>query len=276
MCVRWRRVRGDGNFTVSGVRYPFASRPARSVDATHRVHLKSIPRPRILRRSRGHAELRARAPRFDGTFPCRTAGLKPRRHPDHALEDFAKARRSSHAGRSARCSYARRRTRCGFRARRHQLRRRAAISCGAVGAAARCRQVHRWDNAPSRCDCCGFACADEGYSAGTDTDADRGQLRTIMLGGRPVQNLPPIRQRRQSLEHRPAGFSRSRLNAGVADRQQFASRSRGFSGALAVESSDPDALTACCRAAASRLRSQNRCGCTAMSASSRIASPSTP
>src|ERR1700722_2363089 len=132
-------VRGDGQFTLSGLRYPFRVSSGQSVDGNGtRVHLNIDPGARALSADLDGMlsfEGRARGPQGQG------------RRPDHALEDLGQGQgRSGHRpARSARCELRARGERAAaFGTRRHPLRRRAAISCGAVGAAARCRQVHRW------------------------------------------------------------------------------------------------------------------------------------
>jgi hypothetical protein len=63
-------VRGDGNFTLSGVRYPFRVSSGQSVDgAGTRVHLNLDPGARALSAELdGVLSFEARAPRFDGAM----------------------------------------------------------------------------------------------------------------------------------------------------------------------------------------------------------------
>jgi len=72
-------VRGDGNFTISGVRYPFRVSSGQSVDGNGtRVHLNIDPGARALSVDLdGVLSFEARAPRFEGALVLATpAGLK--------------------------------------------------------------------------------------------------------------------------------------------------------------------------------------------------------
>ena len=61
-------IRGDGNFMLSGTRYPFRVSSGQTADGNGtRVHLNIDPGPaRALGRSRRRAGFEARAPRFEG------------------------------------------------------------------------------------------------------------------------------------------------------------------------------------------------------------------
>jgi len=72
-------VRGDGNFTISGTRYPFRVSSGQSPDGNGtRIHLNIDPGNRALAVDLdGVLSFEARAPRFDGTIAVATpAGLK--------------------------------------------------------------------------------------------------------------------------------------------------------------------------------------------------------
>ena len=160
-------VRGDGNFTLSGARYPFRVSSGQSADGNGtRVHLNIDPRrARASCRSRRRAELRdPRAAvrwRADACFAADSSpkagrrGATPWRIIAKVKADPAGARLEQ-----LEASY-------GAEDRALKFAGVADISFGAspllhavlVGAAARCRQVRRQETKrttgpPSRCGCC--------------------------------------------------------------------------------------------------------------------------
>ena len=104
-------VRGDGNFTLSGVRYPFRVSSGQSVDGNAtRVHLNIDPGASALAIDLdGVLSFEARAPRFEGALALavsrRAQGQgRQRRCAGHALENIrqGQGRSSSRETRSAR------------------------------------------------------------------------------------------------------------------------------------------------------------------------------
>ena len=145
-------VRGDGNFMLSGTRYPFRVSSGQSADGSGtRIHLNIDPGARALSADLdGVLSFEARAPRFEGALMLaapagpkakarrcrdrRRGGYRPRSRPIRPPPGSSSSRRATAPRRRA-LKFA------GLR--RHSLRRLAAASCRAVGAAARCRQVCR-------------------------------------------------------------------------------------------------------------------------------------
>ena len=157
-------VRGDGNFMLSGTRYPFRVSSGQSADGNGtRVHLNIDPGARALSADLdGVLSFEARAPRFEGALVLAApAGLKAKGDdaPPTPWRISAKVKADPAAAQleQLEASYGPEETRAEIRGRRrHPLRRLAAAACRAVGAAARCRQICRQgqQTPPSRCGCC--------------------------------------------------------------------------------------------------------------------------
>ena len=140
-------VRGDGNFTLSGIRYPFRVSSGQGPDGNGtRIHLNIDPGQRAFAADLdGILNFDARAPRFEGAVTLaapasegqgrRTAVAHRGQGQDRLLGGPARTGRGDLWCRGARAETCRH--------RRHPLRRGAAVARGAVGPPARCRQVHR-------------------------------------------------------------------------------------------------------------------------------------
>ena len=246
-------VRGDGNFTVSGVRYPFRVSSGQSVDGNAtRIHLNIDPGARAFSADlEGMLSFEARAPRFDGTLSLAVpAGLKAKGDvPITPWKISAKVKANPATARLDQldASY-------GPEENALRLSGLGDISFGAAPqfhAALSARQL----------DADKFIARDNGAEPlrflpalrALMADIPRVPIPTqievsseqIMLGGRPVQNLAAEfgsdgkSWSIDRLDFRAPGSTLVSLTG--SNLQTVAG---GFSGALTVESSDPDALTA--------------------------------
>lgn len=248
-------VRGDGNFVLSGERYPFRVSSGQSVDGSGtRVHLNIDPGARALSADLdGVLSFEARTPRFDGAIilaappRLKAAGnqpITPWRITAKVKADPAAARLEA-----LEASY-------GTEERALKSAGSADIRFGAsplLHAALSARQL----------DADRFAARDNGAAepirllpALRTLMADIPQppipaqiefaTEQIMLGGRPLQNLAAdLHTDAKSwsvdrLEFRAPGATRVSLGGTRAP----ASPSGSLSGALSIESSDPDVLVA--------------------------------
>ena len=222
-------VRGDGNFMLSGTRYPFRVSSGQSADGNGtRVHLNIDPGARALSADLdGVLRFETRAPRFEGAVTLAVPAAPKAKGADakraDAVADIGQGqgRSGRRAARTARGQLRRRRHGAEIcRAGRHSLWRLAAASCRALGAAARCRQVLRQDDdkdddkdhaaEPMRL-LPGLRALMAATPAAADPGANRIQRRADHAG-RPsaAESCRRSACRRQILDHRPAGFSRTR------------------------------------------------------------------
>ncbi len=226
-------VRGDGNFMLSGLRYPFRVSSGQSVDGNGtRVHLNIDPGARALSADLdGVLTFEARAPHFDGALALAVpAGLKAKGDvPITPWKISAKVKADPAAAQldQLEASY-------GPEERALKFAGLGDVSFGAsplLHAALSARQLDAdrffaRDNAaePLRLlPALRALIADLPQAA--DTGANRIQLRADHAGrASGAESGRRFARRRQILEHRPAGFSRARRDAGVADRHQRASR----------------------------------------------------
>ena len=142
-------VRGDGNFLLNDVRYPFRVSSGQSADGSGtRLHINIDQDTRALSAEvDGVLSFEARAPSLRGlgrTCLRWSEGERRRRSVAGAVADFEQGQGRSRGGKSG---SDRGEFRCGgkgaevCRFRRHSLRRLAFASCGAFGATARRGQV---------------------------------------------------------------------------------------------------------------------------------------
>jgi hypothetical protein len=246
-------VRGDGNFMVSGVRYPFRVSSGQSADGNGtRVHLNVDPGARALSVDLdGVLSFESRAPRFEGAVVLAVPpGLKaagdvpitPWRIAARVKADPAAARLEQ-----VEASYGSEETALKF-AGMGDMRfgasplLRAALSARQLDAD---RFAAKGNNAtePIRLlpGLRGLMAAIPQVPIPTQIELSSEQ---IMLGGRPLQNLAvDLRVDAKSftidrLDFRAPGATLVSLSSTKAQ----AGPSGGFTGALSVESSDPDAL----------------------------------
>ena len=143
-------VRGDGNFMLSGTRYPFRVSSGQSADGSGtRIHFNIDPAARALSADlEGVLSFEGRAPRFEGAMIL-AAPAAPKNKDDVPITPWRISARVKADPVAARTRSARGCLWCGrdraeiFRTGGHPLWRIAAASRCALGAAARCRQVHR-------------------------------------------------------------------------------------------------------------------------------------
>jgi uncharacterized protein involved in outer membrane biogenesis len=251
-------VRGDGNFMLSGMRYPFRVSSGQSADGSGtRVHLNIDPGARALSADlEGVLSFEARAPRFEGTIVLATpAGLKAGADvPITPWRISARVKADPSAARleQVEASY-------GFEDGALKLAGMGDIRFGAsplLHAALSARQL----------DADKFAARDNKGNGAAEPIRLLPGLRAamaglpqapipvqiefsseqIMLGGRPVQNLAVDLHADAKtwtidrLDFRAPGTTRVSLSGTNAQ----AGPSGGFIGALNVESTDPDALVA--------------------------------
>ena len=215
-------IRGDGNFMLSGTRYPFRVSSGQSADGNGtRVHLNIDPGPRALSVDLdGVLAFEARAPRFEGAVTLasplgqKAAAIEVAAALAHHVQ--GQGRSLGRAARRARSELRRGRARAETcRQWRHALRRVAAAARGAVGAAARCRPVFRQGQQGQQrgragSGAAGAARADVGNSASADPGADRTRLRAGHAGRTSVAgHRRRTAWRRQILARAQAGFSRA-------------------------------------------------------------------
>jgi uncharacterized protein involved in outer membrane biogenesis len=245
-------VRGDGNFMLSGNRYPFRVSSGQSADSTGtRVHLAVDPGARALSVDLdGVLSFDARAPRFDGavilTGPAGKTGAAigdaPWRVSAKLKADPAAARLEA-----LEASYGADETALKFSGAAEARfgaspLLRAVLSAKQLDAD---KLLARDNNAaePTRLlpGLRNLVAAIPPASLATQIAVSAEQ---IMLGGRPIQNLAAdLRGDAQSwtidrLEFRAPGTTRVALNGAIAQAGPTAS----FSGALSVDSSDPNTL----------------------------------
>jgi hypothetical protein len=249
-------VRGDGNFMLSGTRYPFRVSSGQSADGTGtRVHLNIDPGERALSADLdGVLSFEARAPRFEGTVVLAAPAAKAKgasEVPPTPWRISAKAKLDSATARfeQLEASY-------GAEERALKFVGLGDISFGAsplLHAVLSARQL----------DADKFAAKDNSnveplrllpgmrsLIAGIPQLPIATQIEfsaeQIMLGGRPLQNLAAdLRADAKSwsvarLDFRAPGATTVSLSG--ADAQPGAAE--GFKGVLNVESSDPDTLVA--------------------------------
>jgi uncharacterized protein involved in outer membrane biogenesis len=249
-------IRGDGNFTLSGTRYPFRVSSGQSTDGSGtRIHLSIDPAARPWSADLdGVLSFEARAPRFDGALVLAVPpGLKARGDvPITPWRISAKVKADPGAARLEQLE-------AGYGAEDKALKFAGAgdIRFGAsplLHAALSARQLD----------------ADRFVAKENNKDEPvrlRPALRTlladiapspmpaqielsceqIMLGGRPVQNLAAeLRSDASSwsierLDFRAPGATQVDFSAGFSG---TGAQAGGFSGALSIDSSDPDVLVA--------------------------------
>jgi hypothetical protein len=258
-------VRGDGNFMLSGMRYPFRVSSGQSADGSGtRVHLNIDPGERALSADLdGVLSFEARAPRFEGTVALAAPAAKARgaggETPPTPWRISAKARIDPAAAKleQLEASY-------GADERALKFAGLGDIRFGAsplLHAALSARQL----------DADKFAAQDTSKDAAKDNSAVEPlrllpgvrsivaalpqlpiaaqiefSAEQIMLGGRPLQNLAAdLHADARSwsiarLDFRAPGATTVSLSGANAQ----PGTSEGFKGALSVESSDPDTLVA--------------------------------
>ena len=229
-------MRGDGSFTLSGLRYPFrvSSGPVADGNGT-RVHLNIDPGARPISVDLdGVLSFEARAPRFDGALVLAVPpGLKAQGDakgnvPITPWKMSAKVKADPAAAKLEQIDVS-------YGADERALR---FSGLGDVGFGAS-PLLHVVLTA-RQLDADRFAARDNAASeplrvvpglrtlmAGIPLPPIPAQIEfsaeQIMVGGRPVQNLAvELKSRHQILEHRSAGSSRTRRDAGVPDRRQCA------------------------------------------------------
>ncbi len=236
-------VRGDGNFMLSGMRYPFRVSSGQSVDGSGtRVHLNIDPGARALSVDlEGVLSFEARAPRFDGAIVLAVpAGLKaqgdvkgdvkggvpitPWRIAARVKADPAAARFEQ-----LEASY-------GPDERALKFAGQGDVRFGAspllhVVLSARQLDADKFANKdnsaaePLRL-LPGLRALTAEIPQAPICDANRVQLRADDAGrATGAESCRRCQERLQLLDHRTAGFSRTRRDASVPDRQQRASRS---------------------------------------------------
>jgi hypothetical protein len=252
-------VRGDGSFMLSGLRYPFRVSSGLSTDGSGtRVHLNIDPGARALSADLdGVLSFEARAPRFEGALVLAVpAGLKAKGDvPITPWKISARVKADPAAAHleQLEASY-------GVEERALKFAGAGDISFGAsplLRAALSARNLDA-DKFAAKDNVKDNAAAEPlrllpGLRAlMTDIPLPPFQAQIefgseqIMLGGRPVQNLAAdLRSDGKSwridhLEFRAPGATRFSLSGSNAQ----AGPPNGFSGALSVESSDPDTLVA--------------------------------
>ena len=245
-------VRGDGNFMLSGTRYPFRVSSGLSVDGNGtRVHLNIDPGARALSVDLdGVLSFESRAPRFDGAIVLAIpAGLKAQG--DVPITPWRISARVKADPASARLEQLE--TSYGAEERALKFTGLGEVRFGAsplLRAAISARQL----------DADRFAAKDTGAAEplrllpvlrALTAEMPQAPIATqielnaeqIMLGGRPVQNLAAdLRSDTrfwtiERLDFRAPGATQLSLNGAKAQADLS-----NFTGALSVESSDPDAL----------------------------------
>jgi large subunit ribosomal protein L24 len=250
-------VRGDGNFTLAGVRYPFRVFSGQSPDGNGtRVHLSVDPGARALSADLdGVLSFEARAPRFEGAMMlagpagARTRGAggeTPWRISAKVKADPAAARLEQ-----VEASYGTEETALKF-AGLADVRFGASPLLHAV-LSARQLDADKFaakDNKDNNAEPIRLLPALRAFVAAIPQVPIPAQIELsseqIMLGGRPLQNLAvDLRADARSwtidrLDLRAPGATRVSLSGA----EMQAAPSSSFKGALSVESSDPDALMA--------------------------------
>jgi large subunit ribosomal protein L24 len=241
-------VRGEGNFTLAGVRYPFRVSSGQSPDGNGtRVHLNVDPGARALSADLdGVLSFEARAPRFDGAMILAgPAGPKIRGAGGEApWRISAKVKADAAAARleQLEASYGTEETALKF-AGLADLRLGEAPLLHADKFAAK-------DNKDTNAEPIRLLPALRAFIAAVPQLPIPAQIELsseqIMLGGRPLQNLAAdLRADAKSwtidrLDLRAPGATRVSLSGAEIE----AAPSSSFKGALSVESADPDALMA--------------------------------
>jgi large subunit ribosomal protein L24 len=243
-------VRGDGNFMLSGTRYPFRVSSGQSADGNGtRVHLTVDPGGRALTVDLdGILTFDARTPRFDGAVILTGPAQAPWRLASKLKADPAAARLDQ-----LEASY-------GSDETALKLTGLADIRFGAsplLHAVLSARQLdadkllakdNGKDNSaaePTRL-LPGLRSLVAAIPPATLATQIEVSVEQIMLGGRPVQNLSAdLRGEPKSwtidrLEFRAPGATRVALSGGIAQ----AGSSGSFKGALSVDSPDPNTLAA--------------------------------
>jgi uncharacterized protein involved in outer membrane biogenesis len=248
-------LRGDGNFMVSGVRYPFRVSSGQSVDGNGtRVHLNVDPGQRAFSADLdGVLSFEARAPRFEGALVLATpAGLKAKGDaPITPWRISAKVKADAAAARLEQLE-----TSYGAEDSALKFTGSGDVRFGAsplLHAVLTARQL----------DADRFAAKANGAAepmrllpglralvAGIPQAPMPAQIEfsteQIMLGGRPLQNLAAELQADggswiiDRLDFRAPGATQVNLSGTRAQ----AGPSGGFTGALSIDSSDPDTLVA--------------------------------
>ena len=217
---------------LSGARYPFRVSSGQGADGNGtRVHLNIDPGERALPADLdGVLNFEARAPRFEGALTLvAPAGQKAQGRCTITPWRIAAKVKADHVRGAARTDRGELRPR-GARAeicrqRRHPLRRVAAAACGAVGAAARCRQVRRQGQ-----------CRRAGSRAAGAARAASARFRSLPIPAQIELSVradhagrPPVAGycrraawRRQILEPATTGVSRARRDPGFAERRRRA------------------------------------------------------
>ena len=139
-------VRGDGNFMLSGMRYPFRVSSGQGPDGNGtRVHLNIDPGQRALATDLdGVLNFDARAPRFEGAMTLVAPPGQKGKGNDPPWRIAAKVKADYSAARLEQIEVSfgpEERALKLVRQRRPPFRCSAAVARGAVGAPARCRQV---------------------------------------------------------------------------------------------------------------------------------------
>jgi large subunit ribosomal protein L24 len=239
-------VRGDGNFMLSGTRYPFRVSSGQSADGTGtRVHLTVDPGGRALSVDLdGVLTFDARAPRFDGAVILSGPAQAPWRLASKLKADPAAARLDQ-----LEASY-------GSDETALKLAGVADVRFGAsplLHAVLSARQLDadkllaKENSAaePTRLlpGLRGLVAVVPAAALATQVEVS---IEQIMVGGRPLQNLAAdLRGDAKSwaidrLEFRAPGATRVALSGGIAQ----PGSSGSFKGALSVDSSDPNTLAA--------------------------------
>ena len=281
-------VRGDGNFTSRGTRYPFRVSSGQNADGSGtRVHLNIDPGERALSVDlEGVLSFESRAPRFEGALALaapaapkpkggatdrRPGGYRPRSRPirprkARADRDQLRHRRARAEirGRSATSASAPRRC-CMPRCRRGSSMPTGLVAKETTRTARRAGAV-----------VAGAARVHGGDPAAADSGADRIQRRADHAGRTSAaESGRRSAWRCEVLDDRPAGFARAGRNARCVQRRAAGPRPA----ASPARSTSIPPIRICwwpgCRAAArSPIAARSRCGCAAMSASTPTTSPS--
>jgi len=245
-------VRGDGNFTLSGTRYPFriSSGPSADGRAT-RVHLNIDPGQQLISTDLdGVLSFESRAPRFEGAVTLATPGLQKAAGgaaSSTPLRIFAKVKADPAAARleQIELSY-------GAEERALKLAGTGDVRFGAaplVRVALSARQLDA-DRAFARdnAEPVGALAGLRALMAEIPPSPIPAQIEftaeQVMLGGRPLQDISAeLHSDAKSwtvhrLEFRAPGTTRVSLSGAVAQ----GGSADNFRAALNVESSDPDAL----------------------------------
>jgi uncharacterized protein involved in outer membrane biogenesis len=243
-------VRGDGNFMLSGTRYPFRVSSGQSADGNGtRVHLTVDPGGRALSVDLdGILSFDARAPRFDGAVTLSGPAQAPWRLSSKLKADRAAARLDQ-----LEVSYGSDETalklagvadvRFGASPLLH-----AVLSARQLDADKLLAKDNSKDNSaaePTRL-LPGLRSLVAAIPAAALATQIEVSVEQIMLGGRPLQNLAadlrgdPKSWTIDRLEFRAPGATRVALSGGIVQ----PGSSGSFKGALSVDSSDPNTLAA--------------------------------